>query len=394
MSNANNNLPIGDLLRLSGLVSQEQVQKALDFQKNFPQMKLGEILVVQNKVKSKTIDFFVYKWTAIKQRGFQFPVGYYLQQAALLDNQQIRDILTEQKEKQLKFGDIAVTKKILTAKTINFFLDNLSIGPSQLLSLDQLEKYNQAQLHLDQKYANSSLILTRILAWTGGNPTLSRDICQYFVDSDLNIPKGKEYRTVDKLIESNLIKNWSTSKLGRSIRSIKEDLDNNQQYSSLKLWQEYQETLLSDSKIYQKTAEQEELLKIGLITQADNKLRVTNLIFSQIFNQDFIVKQINKKLEVNNKLIEQKQDSNNGELKQESDIELRESQNMPKTNNDEKLITNNPLTEKKTLILMMISAFVLLVPLLWIINNLSPSTKKTNQLASLQENTLNTPNNT
>lgn len=393
MSSVNNNLLIGEILQSAGLVQQEQVQKALNFQKKFTKMKLGEILVIQDKIQSKTIDFFVNKWAAIKQKGHQFPIGYYLQQASLLNNQQILEILVEQKDNQLRFGDIVVAKKWLSSDTVEFFLNHLSEHFPQLLSLDQLEKYNQEQLHLEEKYANPSLILTRILAWTGGNPSLSRDICQFFVDNDFNIPSGKEYRVVDQSIENTLIKNWSVNKLAKSIRLVENSLDNNQKISSLKLWQEYREVLLSDSRIYNKTEEQNELINTGLIVQDNSKLRVANLIFIQVFNQDLVVEKINKKqqeLENDNKILPKKQYSNSIELKEESNIELGEIQHMSKINDkNNKPSTANFDKENKPLITIwttFILGTILLLPLLLIANNFSSSTKKDNQLTFVQGN--------
>ena len=121
MSNVNNNLPIGMLLEKAGLISSKQLQKALNIQSQYTQMKLGEILVLQAKIKATTVDFFVNKWQEIKEEGRQFPIGYYLKNASLLNEGQIQNILTEQKKNKLKFGDIAVKNGWLQQNTLNFF---------------------------------------------------------------------------------------------------------------------------------------------------------------------------------------------------------------------------------------------------------------------------------
>ncbi|MGB5713558.1 MAG: hypothetical protein WBM44_21940, partial [Waterburya sp.] len=83
MSNQKNKLPLGLLLQNADLISDEQLQNALDIQSKYPQMKLGEILVLQEEVKAKTINFFVNKWQEFLVQGQQFPIGYYLKNAAL-----------------------------------------------------------------------------------------------------------------------------------------------------------------------------------------------------------------------------------------------------------------------------------------------------------------------
>jgi hypothetical protein len=294
MTTKNNNLPIGKLLHNAGLISEKQLENALNIQAKYTKMKLGEILVLQEGLKPKTIDFFVNRWSKIKTEGRQFPIGYYLKKADLLKEEEIQSILTEQKQNKLKFGTLAVQKGWLKQNTIDFFLDTLSIKPPKLISLDFLEQYNQNKLHLERKYANHDLILSRVLAWTGGNPTLTKTICHVFATSDFNIPAGSEANAVDQFIESSVIKNWQTTQVGSHIRTLKENFVNNQRCDSLSLLQEYREILLLGNRTYQATLVQKELLILGFVVAEGNQLRVTNLIYQQIFNQDWIVEQTTK----------------------------------------------------------------------------------------------------
>ncbi|MDJ0595715.1 MAG: hypothetical protein QNJ72_37980 [Pleurocapsa sp. MO_226.B13] len=289
-----NSIPIGRLLQDAGLISQEQLEKALQIQSEHDPMKLGEVFVLQEIIKSQTVDFFVERWDEIKEQGKKFPLGYYLQQAFLLTEQQIQDILEEQKISNIKFGDLAVSKGWLKPDTLDFFLDALFLRPPQLMSLIALEEYTRETLNLDRKYAETSLILSRILAWTGGNPTLSKNICHLFADSDLNIPAGFEVSAVDRSIEGSLIRNWQITKLGAYIRSLKENLLNNQKCNPASLLLEYQEILLLTSKQYQQTKEQKELLTLGLVALDRDKIQVTNIIYQQIFNPDWIVQELKK----------------------------------------------------------------------------------------------------
>ena len=174
------NIPLGLALQNAGLISEEQLQKALELQSTYTQMKLGEILVLQEGIRAKTIEFFVKKRPAIATQGQQFPIGYYLQDASLLNSMQVETILQEQKKTKQKFGDIAVQKGWIKRDTIDFFLNTLSFTSPQQISLGILEEYDKKVLHLENKYANSSLILSRILAWTGGNSTLTKKYWLHF----------------------------------------------------------------------------------------------------------------------------------------------------------------------------------------------------------------------
>jgi len=291
-----NKLPIGLLLQQAGLISAEQLESALELQTQYTQMKLGEILVLQQGIRVKTIDFFVDKWQEIIDQGKLFPLGYYLQKACLLNEKQVELILEEQKIKQEKFGIIAVAKGWIKQDTIDFFMANLVSHPPELMSLNRLEEYNQAALHLEKKYADYSLILSRILAWTGGVPALTKTICQVFAKSDSNIPQGRELNAVDQFVEGTLIRKWQTSKSAASIRAISRSLLNNCRCDSSLLLQEYRDILISGNKKYQDTKEQQELLLLGLIVLEKDQVKVANIVYQQIFNQEFIAHELEKRL--------------------------------------------------------------------------------------------------
>lgn len=290
-----NKLPMGLLLQQAGLISREQLQEALELQAKYTQMKLGEILKLQQGIKIKTIDFFVDKWQETIEQGQIFPLGYYLQKAYLLNQEQIKVILQEQKNNQQKFGTLAVQKGWVKQDTINFFLDNLSSKSPQIMSLNTLEEYNREKLHLELKYDDHTLILSRILAWTGGIPYLTKIIAQVFAKSDFNIPQGKEINTVDRFIEVTLIKKWQTSKSARLIRAINQSLLNNFRCDSSLLLKEYRDILISGSKKYLGNKEQKELLLLGLIIQENEQVKVSNKIYEHVFNQEFIANELEKR---------------------------------------------------------------------------------------------------
>ena len=124
MSDSQNNIPLGLALQSAGLISQEQLEKALELQSKYTQMKLGEILVLQEGIRAKTIEFFVKKRLELATQGQQFPIGYYLQDASLLNSRQVETILQEQKKTKQKFGDIAVQKGWIKRDTVDFFFKN------------------------------------------------------------------------------------------------------------------------------------------------------------------------------------------------------------------------------------------------------------------------------
>ena len=395
MSYKNDSLPIGKLLQNAGLISNQQLEKALEIQAQYTKMKLGEILVLQEAIKAQTVDFFVDEWQKIQEEGQQFPIGFYLKKASLLNDERIQAILAEQQVSQLKFGDLAVKKGWLDRETIDFFLNGLASKAPQLMSPIALEEYNKTSLQLEKKYSNVSLILTRILAWTGGNPTLSKTICHVFANSDLNIPEGMEIKAVDKLIEGSIIKNWRTSKLGTYIRSIEENLIENQQCEPILLLAEYQSILLANSRKFENTKEQEELLNLGIIVREEEIVRVTNLIFQQVFNQNWLAKtqniiesrikqKISQAIEVDK--IETTTNHLTLDRTETTEIEPKsiERQSLVIANPKETSITTvaktEPLTKFSSLLTLV--GVILFVPLVLAINNYYLSLKQGQQLGS------------
>ncbi|MGB5711006.1 MAG: hypothetical protein WBM44_08855, partial [Waterburya sp.] len=315
-------------------------------------------------------------------------------------------ILEEQKNNNQKFGVLAAQKGWIKQSTIDFILDSLSKSP-QIMSLSSLEEYNNSTLHLEKKYANFSLILSRILAWTGGNEILTKTICQVFAKSDLNIPAGLEIKAVDQFVESSCIRKWQTSKTAEYIRSVKQNFVNSSRLDSCLLLQEYCKILLSDNQKYKNSPEQNQLLTLGLIVEEDNYLRVANIIYEQVFNQDFISQELSNKqpndtsitkinadqkvpeatiaqstLDVLPEKVSQDQNISNVEPEfNATNIVINDSKSEQNSN------TPEPLTKLSSLITLV--AISLLIPLFLTINNYYSSLSKPGQQTSSSSRKIN-----
>lgn len=128
--------PIGEVLQEAGLITPPQLEVALRDQFYYEDMRLGEILALRGWIKQDTADFFVREWYSLIHKRIEHPIGFYLKKAALLSEQDIKAILSEQHRLSLRFGDTAVQQGLIKPSTVNFFLQNLF--PSQLrISLDE-----------------------------------------------------------------------------------------------------------------------------------------------------------------------------------------------------------------------------------------------------------------
>lgn len=118
--------PIGLVLTQADLVSEYQIQVALQEQVEYCHLRLGEILVLHGWLKQETADFFAEKWFKLLQKEQKYLLGYYLKEAGILTSQQIQAILDEQKCSGIKFGSIAVLRGWLKEKTLEFFIQYLA----------------------------------------------------------------------------------------------------------------------------------------------------------------------------------------------------------------------------------------------------------------------------
>ena len=124
--------PLGEVLQQAALISAAQVQVALQDQQQYTDLRFGEILALRRWLKQETADFFADGWPILLAQKKKYPLGYWLKAAALLDENQINLILSEQqrkiKEKFIltRFGQLVISHKLLKKQTIDFFLESLS----------------------------------------------------------------------------------------------------------------------------------------------------------------------------------------------------------------------------------------------------------------------------
>lgn len=117
--------PLGRILQEADLISSFQLETALKNQVQNPNLRLGEILADRGLIKPKTADFFAQNWSKAIVQTEKDVLGFYLQEAGILDRDQIEIILAEQLTTGIRFGTVAVFQGFLKSTTLDFFLANL-----------------------------------------------------------------------------------------------------------------------------------------------------------------------------------------------------------------------------------------------------------------------------
>lgn len=124
--------PLGAVLQKAGLLCGAQIEVALNDQQMYPYLKLGEILSLRGWIKQQTADFFAEAWPEFVKEPNQHQIGHYFQQAALLDETQIKELLFHQKRGAtwIRFGALAVFYGYLKQETVDLFVTYLAPPPS------------------------------------------------------------------------------------------------------------------------------------------------------------------------------------------------------------------------------------------------------------------------
>jgi N-acetylglucosaminyldiphosphoundecaprenol N-acetyl-beta-D-mannosaminyltransferase len=117
---------IGHLLMEAGLLTSEQIEIILNDKRDHPDLLFGEIVVKQGWLTQETIDFFAQHLSQIQREKQKYPIGQYLKQAGLIDDEKIDQILQKQQSSQLRFGEIAAAQGWVKQKTTDFILDTVN----------------------------------------------------------------------------------------------------------------------------------------------------------------------------------------------------------------------------------------------------------------------------
>ncbi|MCT7949708.1 WecB/TagA/CpsF family glycosyltransferase [Ancylothrix sp. C2] len=120
--------PIGQVLQKAGLISDEQIKYVLKTQAKQRHFRFGDLLVMRGWIKPETVNFFVEHLPKLATAQNPQPIGQYLKAAGLLEEWQISTILKEQRQHNLRFGEVAVMKGWVKQETIDFFLHHLGGG--------------------------------------------------------------------------------------------------------------------------------------------------------------------------------------------------------------------------------------------------------------------------
>jgi hypothetical protein len=160
-----------------------------------------------------------------------------------------------------------------------------NIGKAISLKGFQLHEVEPLEKGLRDKFSDSQAVIKEILNWTKGQPFLTQKLCQFMVESEQESPL-----TVEEVVKSKIIESWESQDEPEHLRTIRARILRNEERAGylLDLYQQIHRSEEQSEIKADNTLEQSELLLSGLVARREGKLKVYNLIYEEVFNENWV----------------------------------------------------------------------------------------------------------
>jgi hypothetical protein len=136
-------------------------------------------------------------------------------------------------------------------------------------------------------------LIEEIPAWTGGNLELTIIVILLLIDNKNELREGQEKPKIEQLIQKNIVENWLQNKAASHFQKIQNSLltpDKNVR-SRLEI---YQEILQQGGVFADNKPEKLALQQAELVIKNDDYLEVTNRIYQEVFNVQWVKQELEK----------------------------------------------------------------------------------------------------
>jgi AAA-like domain/GUN4-like len=164
-----------------------------------------------------------------------------------------------------------------------------NIGRGIHLKGFQLHEVEPLRKGLEGKFAEPQAVMQEILNWTGGQPFLTQKLCQFMVEES----EKENPSSVEQVARARIIENWEMQDEPEHLRTIRSRLLRDEESAGY-LLDLYQQIRSDGDVVNNDSAEQSELLLSGLVGKQQDKLRVYNLIYQEVFNLNWVEVELKK----------------------------------------------------------------------------------------------------
>ncbi|MCA2861014.1 MULTISPECIES: AAA-like domain-containing protein, partial [unclassified Microcystis] len=164
----------------------------------------------------------------------------------------------------------------------------------------QRQAHQLAEKQLTPKFEENqrAALIEETLAWTSGNLELTEIVIRLLIDNKNELREGQEKPKIEQLIQKNIVENWLQNKAAAHLQKIQNSLltpDKNVR-STLEIYQDIlQGRVFADNKPEKLALQQAEL-----VIKNDDYLEVTNRIYQEVFNVQWVKQELEKLVDVEN----------------------------------------------------------------------------------------------
>ena len=172
----------------------------------------------------------------------------------------------------------------------NWVTTELNKIPAYYEKVDQLDKI---LLRTEFDENQRAALIEEIPAWTGGNWELTIIVILLLIDNKNELREGQEKPKIEQLIQKNIVENWLQNKAADHLQKIQNSLltpDKNVR-SRLEI---YQEILQQGGVFADNKPEKLALQQAELVIKNDEYLEVTNRIYQEVFNIQWVKQELEK----------------------------------------------------------------------------------------------------
>lgn len=318
-------LPIGQYLRQAHLLTDTQIDYLLE-QQNLTQLRFGVLAVANGWIKLKTINFFL---THLHLQDIPQSQESETDQAINFDTpeywQHLREYLLEN-ELANPYSLLQIYEQILTQYDIPFTgdLEQTALLNLELVTLrnnrliiahplfrsvfnpewiqrerKKLHPYDKIRLqflNLSKAGAYPYRLLEAILTWTNNHSVLNQKVA-HLVRTGSFVRAGEESAVVEQLVQNQIIHHWRSGFTTKYLSSLEEQVLQNSNCDPIDLLTYYQ-VIWHQLQAQSTQAEEEtELLRLGLLVQDGQQVKVANQIYRLVFDQIWLEQQISQILD-------------------------------------------------------------------------------------------------
>ena len=143
-------------------------------------------------------------------------------------------------------------------------------------------------------------ILKEIIQWTNGQPFLTQKICKSILNASKGVDRkisafasGKEAYLVENIVKKNILINWEDRDNPEHLKTIRDRIIYNKERAG-RILGIYQKVLQNNQVKIDDSREQIELILSGLLVKNNREeLKIKNIIYSKIFDLNWVEKQLN-----------------------------------------------------------------------------------------------------